>query len=334
MGLLYLFLFVGILIIFLVIGNNSKSNYSGRFDNQINPYQSRNPLTPTEAQLYERLVSALPEYIVLAQVQLSRFIEVDGTKVPGQYYKWFNPIAQQSVDFLICTKSFSIITAIELDDKSHQSLDARSRDEKKTKNLYAAKVPLIRWHAENIPSQSQIQIEVEKIVKSAYPQGQSLDFEPRIELFQRPNPNPALKFGAICVAIAIVGIFLVQLPSIISSGIKTVTPVAQNYGQELAKKIMEEQLAHQRQFDEQRRQQIAAQEEMKKRQIEAQQTAMRTQIEAQQAQEDEEKRRELAWEKFYTRSPECDRPENSVKCGNEYIRAKQRFEYFWANHKD
>jgi hypothetical protein len=59
-----------------------------------NPYISKNPLTPTESIFYQRLLEALPDYTVLAQVQLSSIIKVDESKIfSNEYYRWFNPIA-------------------------------------------------------------------------------------------------------------------------------------------------------------------------------------------------------------------------------------------------
>lgn len=125
---------------------------------QTKPYISKNPLTKTESIFYHRLVEALPEYVALAQVQLSSFIKVDRTKINwNETYRWQNEIGQQSVDFLICQKDFSIVTAIELDDKTHVNDDAIKRDNKKNVNLATAKIPLIRWHAEDLPSIAMIQ---------------------------------------------------------------------------------------------------------------------------------------------------------------------------------
>jgi hypothetical protein len=106
---------------------------------------------------YHQLVEALPDYIVLAQVQLSSFMKVDTSRTEWKdYSRWFNPIAQQSVDYLICQKDFSIIAAVELDDKSHNGVKSIARDTKKNENLHAANVPLIRWHAEAMPETETI----------------------------------------------------------------------------------------------------------------------------------------------------------------------------------
>ncbi|MEZ0233094.1 MAG: DUF2726 domain-containing protein [Methylophilaceae bacterium] len=125
------------------------------------PYVSKKPLTATEAIFYKRLVEALPEYIVLAQVQLCRFIELkDARKLRSEKrsYALQNRIAQQSVDYLICTKDFTILSAIELDDRTHTKA-TKASDDKKEKSLEAAKVPLVRWHAERMPTIEEVRIE-------------------------------------------------------------------------------------------------------------------------------------------------------------------------------
>lgn len=63
------------------------------------PFFAKKPLTPPEQVLYFRLVKALPESIVLSQVQLSRFLGVK--KGSGNYQGWLNRINQTSADFLV-----------------------------------------------------------------------------------------------------------------------------------------------------------------------------------------------------------------------------------------
>jgi len=70
-------------------------------------------LRQPEQVLYRRLVQTLPQNLVLAQVQLSRFLEVR-RGVPRQ--GWFNRISQLSADFLILKPDTSVVAAIELDD--------------------------------------------------------------------------------------------------------------------------------------------------------------------------------------------------------------------------
>jgi hypothetical protein len=168
MNTLIILLLLGFLL--LVFVNLAKKNPKSLYDFKPAPYISSKPLTKTETIFYHRLVEALPDYVVLAQVQLARFIDVDKSQIMhNEFYKWFNPIAHQSVDYLICTKDFAIVTAIELDYKTHSNDHAIKRVDKKNTNLAAAGVPLIRWHAEMMPDLDKIKFEISKYL----PQEQS-----------------------------------------------------------------------------------------------------------------------------------------------------------------
>ena len=57
------------------------------------PFFAKKPLSPPEQVLYFRLVRALPDQIVLAQVQLSRIL---GVKKGDNYQSWLNRINQLS----------------------------------------------------------------------------------------------------------------------------------------------------------------------------------------------------------------------------------------------
>ena len=65
-----------------------------------------------EQLLYHRLVRALPEHIVLAQVQASRVL---GVKKGYRFHEWSNRINRLSYDFVVCGKDSTVIAAIELD---------------------------------------------------------------------------------------------------------------------------------------------------------------------------------------------------------------------------
>ena len=132
----YLLIFIGLVFFIKLISNSNKKDPKPLYDVISKPYFSITPLTKTETIFYHRLVEANPDHIVLSQVQLSSFIKVDKSKIPrNKLNKWQNSISQQSVDYLICTKEFSIISAIELDDKTHLSSDAIKRDNKKMLTL-------------------------------------------------------------------------------------------------------------------------------------------------------------------------------------------------------
>jgi hypothetical protein len=53
------------------------------------PFYVKKPLTQPEQVLYHRLIRALPEHIVLAQVQVSRVL---GVKKGSRFNEWIGPV--------------------------------------------------------------------------------------------------------------------------------------------------------------------------------------------------------------------------------------------------
>ena len=99
------------------------------------PFYAKRPLTQPEQVLYHRLVKFLPEHIVLAQVQVSRIL---GVKKGFKFHEWNNRINRLSYDFVVCSKDSTVLAAIELDDKSHETTDRAETDKKKERATAAA----------------------------------------------------------------------------------------------------------------------------------------------------------------------------------------------------
>lgn len=117
------------------------------------PFYAKRPLTQPEQVLYHRLVRALPEHIVLAQVQVSRVL---GVKKGHNFHSWNNRINRLSYDFVICTKDATVLAAVELDDKSHERSDRAATDDKKNMATAAAGVRLVRWNVKALPNDGAI----------------------------------------------------------------------------------------------------------------------------------------------------------------------------------
>jgi Protein of unknown function (DUF2726) len=117
------------------------------------PFYAKKPLTTPEQVLYWRLVKALPEHIVLAQVQCSRVL---GVKRGFNFNEWNNRINRLSYDFVICKKDGSVVAAIELDDKTHESSRRAETDAKKHRATEAAGVILVRWNVAKMPDEKQL----------------------------------------------------------------------------------------------------------------------------------------------------------------------------------
>jgi len=114
------------------------------------PFYVKRPLSQPEQVLYYRLIRALPDHIVLAQVQVSRVL---GVKKGSNFHQWNNRINRLSYDFVVCSKDSTVIAAVELDDKTHESADRASTDEKKDKASADAGLRLLRWHVRSLPSE-------------------------------------------------------------------------------------------------------------------------------------------------------------------------------------
>ncbi len=118
------------------------------------PFYVKRPLSQPEQALYRRLVAALPEHVVLAQVQVSRVL---GVKKGFNFHEWNNRINRLSYDFVVCGKDSTVLAVIELDDKSHETTKHAETDRKKEKATSDAGVRLIRWHVRSLPDKQAIQ---------------------------------------------------------------------------------------------------------------------------------------------------------------------------------
>lgn len=148
----YFFLLVLVIVVVLLAFFKVKFQ-GGSGDDEIWPFYSKKPLSQPEQVLYFRLIEALPNHIILAQVQLSRFL---GVKKGHKSQSWLNRINRMSADFVVCNKDSSIVAIIELDDATHLKPDRQVADAKKDKAIESAEIKLIRWQAKAMPDASAI----------------------------------------------------------------------------------------------------------------------------------------------------------------------------------
>lgn len=127
------------------------------------PYYALRVMSTPEQVLYFRLVAALPELIVMPQVQLTRVL---GVKKGHSYQTWGNRINRMSLDFVVTRKDSSVVAAVELDDASHRRRDRVEADAKKDKALESAGVRIVRWNVKAIPSAEEIRDQLGVDVKS------------------------------------------------------------------------------------------------------------------------------------------------------------------------
>jgi len=120
------------------------------------PYIARNVMTPTELKLYQDICRALPDNIILAQVQISRIMEVKASD-NREHSRYRNRLWRQSVDYLVLYKNGETLAAIELLDATHERPDLHESDVFKRAALAAVDIPLLTFEANKLPSVGDIQ---------------------------------------------------------------------------------------------------------------------------------------------------------------------------------
>lgn len=107
------------------------------------PYHARNLLTRREYKFYMLLREAAKAHrcLICPKVGVKDLLQVSDRR---NYMKYFHKIAQKHVDFVICDEQLHVLFALELDDSTHETKDARERDHFKNKAFCAAGIPLKR----------------------------------------------------------------------------------------------------------------------------------------------------------------------------------------------
>ncbi len=130
--------------------SSSGENAADRVDTVTGwPPQVTRVLSTHERIAFGTLVRAMPEYMILAQVPLARFINVPKR---NSYADWLRRIGYQCVDFVVCDMAAQVIAVIELTPPQAQSERARKRLTRITRTLKAAKVPLHVWRENALPA--------------------------------------------------------------------------------------------------------------------------------------------------------------------------------------
>lgn len=130
------------------------------------PFEPMPIMTDTEVIFFRKLQKAIPEYHIFSQVQLSRIIEPNDEAGTDRSF-WFNRICRQSVDYvLVDVDAQTTLLAIELDDWTHNSKSSQKADAKKDKALASAGIPILRFHAERMPSIEILRHELLKVIEN------------------------------------------------------------------------------------------------------------------------------------------------------------------------
>jgi hypothetical protein len=109
-------------------------------------------LSGDEREAFAVLTRAFPEYMILAQVPLSRFL-----KVPTRhsYAEWVKRVGSLSADLVVCDRSSQVVAAVEVR-AERESDRSRLRHVRMARVLEAAHIRLLEWHAGDLPSPAAV----------------------------------------------------------------------------------------------------------------------------------------------------------------------------------
>lgn len=175
------FLVFALIFLWLIMRSKSESEYRTEVDSlepddtseavrgdelAIWPFAPMPIMTDTEVLFFDRLKDALPDYHIFVQVQLSRIIAGNSDDAAERRF-WFNRICRQSVDYVIVdSDAQTTLVAIELDDWTHNSKARQKADDKKDKALASAGIPIVRFHAERLPTTAMIRHELLQVIET------------------------------------------------------------------------------------------------------------------------------------------------------------------------
>jgi very-short-patch-repair endonuclease len=128
------------------------------------PLKPKPVLSVPEQKLYWRLIEALPESVVLAQVQLSRMLQID---VRQGRQAILNRIDRKSADFVVCSKDLQPRVVVELDDASHAAAARRKADADKDAAVRGAGLHVVRFNVKSMPSIDEIRTAIAGEVRPA-----------------------------------------------------------------------------------------------------------------------------------------------------------------------
>ena len=300
------------------------------------PLSARSLLSERESEFYHHLIALYPNHQIFVQVALSQLINVDRNhpecdSIRARY-------KQLVADFVLCARDLSVITVIELDDRSHERADRQDADARKNKALADAGIRLVRVPAGTLPSEHALRAlietdeKVEKVIReetvlsllepvNTYEEAPMHAWRDNSSAESRELKQVVLK--ALALIVLLLGgwlIFSQLLPAAIKQAFQPLAmprvrapstlPIAVAPPQIPASPVLAGPTA-------------------------AELATMKQQ--AFQVSNALQKKKDLAWAAFYTPPASCEHPDDwkaQVECGNQYMRAKKVFEQRWAEEHD
>jgi hypothetical protein len=116
------------------------------------PPEPARVMTVQERAAYELLRRAVPGYMVLAQVPLSRFLRVP---TRHSYSEWLQRVGALSADLLVCDTGSRVLAVIDVR-ANEESSRSRRRHERLARVLQAAGVRVHVWREGHLPGPAEV----------------------------------------------------------------------------------------------------------------------------------------------------------------------------------
>jgi hypothetical protein len=136
------FLILVVLLVTFVLALMKKTKGTDR----TGTYKRRKLMTDNEEEFFGRLVVALPDHYIFPQVAMSALLDTassDKRTAHGDRLR----IAQQRVDYVVCTRRCEVVAVVELDDRTH----SRPKDQLRDARLAQAGIRTVRFQARQKP---------------------------------------------------------------------------------------------------------------------------------------------------------------------------------------
>ena len=129
------------------------------------PPQAVRVLTVAERQAYELLRRALPGYVVLAQVPLSRFLRVP---TRNSYTEWVQRVGLLNADLLLCDAGSRVLIVIDVRTRQ-ETPRAQHRHARMVRVLQAAGVRVLTWYEDALPTLNEVRNTLTPLVADGSP---------------------------------------------------------------------------------------------------------------------------------------------------------------------
>jgi hypothetical protein len=116
------------------------------------PPEAARVLTIAERRAYDLLRNALPGFLVLAQVPLSRFLRVP---TRHSHAEWMQRVGGLSADLLVCNAGSRVLAVIDVR-PAEQTERSRRRHERMARVLKSAGIEVQVWSEDRLPSASEV----------------------------------------------------------------------------------------------------------------------------------------------------------------------------------